>query len=332
MLSKYAQAIKIMRQLPDHDPHSWNWWWYTHWIKGPPAHLWEESRKHKTQVIAHSRRMFNRSPRPLGMAARRIPLTRIIPSNISSGISCRGIASTSINLSSRFARCCMTMSFRFPTGTLSPETRPIFRYRSFFVIRKTRCLTAVAGPGSMGGRRSICSSRIGSVWAALNEKFYIDSPTGTLGFCPEFDRNPHFFTHLFLGGDMADFATVGNDPIFYLHHANLDRLWESWNQLGRSNPTDPKYLNRKFTFADRNGKRVDMPVSAGTEPRSSAMNMTAMSSRRRRDPRQLHELRLPLGRLTLNRTGFAGRCIKSAGRPPTANVAISCLRRLRLGA
>ena len=62
---------------------------------------------------------------------------------------------------------------------------------------------------------------------------------------------------------MADFATVGADPLFYLHHCNLDRVWESWNRLGNTNPTDPKYLNRKFTFADRNGKRVDMPVSAG---------------------------------------------------------------------
>src|SRR6185503_12522141 len=43
----------------------------------------------------------------------------------------------------------------------------------------------------------------------------------------------------------------------------LDRIWENWNRLGNNNPTDPKYLNRKFTYADRNGKRVDMPVSAG---------------------------------------------------------------------
>src|SRR4029077_15035801 len=35
------------------------------------------------------------------------------------------------------------------------------------------------------------------------------------------------------------------------------------NHRGNNNPTDPKYLNRKFTYADRNGKRVDMPVSAG---------------------------------------------------------------------
>ena len=61
---------------------------------------------------------------------------------------------------------------------------------------------------------------------------------------------------------MADFATVGGDPLFYLHHANLDRIWESWNRLGHTNPTDPKYLNRTFAYGDRSGKRVDLPVTA----------------------------------------------------------------------
>jgi hypothetical protein len=37
MLAKYARAIDIMRTLPDYDTHSWNWWWYTHWVKGPPS-------------------------------------------------------------------------------------------------------------------------------------------------------------------------------------------------------------------------------------------------------------------------------------------------------
>jgi peroxiredoxin len=96
----------------------------------------------------------------------------------------------------------------------------------------------------------------------LNETFYIDSPNGNLGFCPRFDQNPHFFTHFSLGGDMAEFSTVGADPLFYLHHCNMDRLWESWNRLGNSNPTDPKYLSRKFTYPDRNGKRLDLPVSS----------------------------------------------------------------------
>jgi hypothetical protein len=97
---------------------------------------------------------------------------------------------------------------------------------------------------------------------ALNEKFYIDAPNGSLGFNPRLDQNPHFFTHFALGGDMAEFSTVGGDPMFYIHHANIDRLWESWNRLGRTNPTDPKYLDRKFAYGDRSGKRVDLPVSS----------------------------------------------------------------------
>jgi hypothetical protein len=97
---------------------------------------------------------------------------------------------------------------------------------------------------------------------ALNEDFYIDSPTGSHGFNPKLDTNPHFLTHLAVGGDMADFATVGGDPLFYLHHANLDRIWESWNRLGHTNPIAPEYLNRTFAYGDRSGKRVDLPVSA----------------------------------------------------------------------
>ena len=42
----------------------------------------------------------------------------------------------------------------------------------------------------------------------------------------------------------------------------MDRLWESWNRLGNKNPTDPKYLNRKFAYGDRSGKAVYLPVSA----------------------------------------------------------------------
>ena len=41
MLAKYARAVEIMRELPDYDQRSWNWWWNTHWVKGYPAALWD---------------------------------------------------------------------------------------------------------------------------------------------------------------------------------------------------------------------------------------------------------------------------------------------------
>ena len=52
MLAKYARAVEIMRTLPDYDQHSWKWWWYTHWVKGYPAALWDLSEKKKAEVIA----------------------------------------------------------------------------------------------------------------------------------------------------------------------------------------------------------------------------------------------------------------------------------------
>jgi hypothetical protein len=44
---------------------------------------------------------------------------------------------------------------------------------------------------------------------------------------------------VYVGGSMNTMASP-NDPVFFLHHANVDRLWESWQQVnGVTNmPTD----------------------------------------------------------------------------------------------
>lgn len=38
----------------------------------------------------------------------------------------------------------------------------------------------------------------------------------------------HNRVHVWVGGDMAP-ATSPNDPVFYLNHCNVDRLWEAWH-------------------------------------------------------------------------------------------------------
>jgi tyrosinase len=38
----------------------------------------------------------------------------------------------------------------------------------------------------------------------------------------------HGSVHVRTGGDMASVPTAAYDPIFYLHHANIDRLWANW--------------------------------------------------------------------------------------------------------
>jgi hypothetical protein len=59
------------------------------------------------------------------------------------------------------------------------------------------------------------------------------------------ESTPHGGVHVFLGGDMGDMISP-RDPLFWLHHCNIDRLWAQWNSLGRANSTDPLWLTYRF--------------------------------------------------------------------------------------
>lgn len=66
---------------------------------------------------------------------------------------------------------------------------------------------------------------------------------------------PHNQIHDDIGGIMGDPRTAALDPIFWLHHANIDRLWEVWwKTRGNANPTDPNWLiNQTFELHDASG-------------------------------------------------------------------------------
>jgi tyrosinase len=62
------------------------------------------------------------------------------------------------------------------------------------------------------------------------------------------ERTPHDQVHGWVGGFfsgvdglMRRIETSALDPVFWLHHANLDRLWESWIRHGNANPPDPAW-------------------------------------------------------------------------------------------
>lgn len=50
-------------------------------------------------------------------------------------------------------------------------------------------------------------------------------------FEPIFESAPHNQLHNLIGNAMADMVSP-NDPIFWLHHANVDRIWVSWVAAG----------------------------------------------------------------------------------------------------
>ncbi len=93
---------------------------------------------------------------------------------------------------------------------------------------------------------------------------HFDSSTGAL------EDNPHNKVHVYVGGNstsssywglMSDPGLAALDPVFYLHHSNIDRMWAAWNEAGNSNPTDTNWLNGPTASGDRH---FYMPNPDGT--------------------------------------------------------------------
>jgi len=90
-----------------------------------------------------------------------------------------------------------------------------------------------------------------------------------LDFIPYYDfqsslNGPHGSVHTTINGNMASTASAAKDPAFWLHHCNVDRLWEEWLRKckGRANPnSDNAWLTNSYTFFDENGTAVNMTGS-----------------------------------------------------------------------
>jgi tyrosinase len=83
------------------------------------------------------------------------------------------------------------------------------------------------------------------------------------------ESQPHDFVHGLVGGGdpqsglpglMSDPDLAGLDPIFWLHHANIDRLWQVWrdNPATHVDPTDPNWLDGPEAVGER-AFRLPMP-------------------------------------------------------------------------
>jgi tyrosinase len=76
------------------------------------------------------------------------------------------------------------------------------------------------------------------------------------------ETQPHDWVHGLVGGSdgqsdspglMSDPDTAGLDPIFWLHHANIDRLWEVWrrNPATHVNPPDAHWVDGPTAVGER---------------------------------------------------------------------------------
>jgi tyrosinase len=89
------------------------------------------------------------------------------------------------------------------------------------------------------------------------------APNGTAVY-GAIENQPHNVIHGIVGGGqglMNNPNLAALDPIFWLHHANIDRLWQRWLQQGggRANPTTNDFwMDQPFTFVDEDGQEVRM--------------------------------------------------------------------------
>jgi len=154
--------------------------------------------------------------------------------------------------------------FRQPATSANPlfvsERRPSINAGGQLTASQTSATTALAstvfdsptGSGSSFGGQRVAAP------------IHFSGPHGLL------ESQPHDIIHVIVGGNgwMSDPNLAARDPIFWLHHCNIDRLWAHWiaSDQGRSNPKlDKAWLDTKFTFYNEKAQKVTMTGAEVTD-------------------------------------------------------------------
>lgn len=94
---------------------------------------------------------------------------------------------------------------------------------------------------------------------------------------------PHGVIHCAVGTgcatpDLGFVPIAGLDPVFYMHHSNIDRLWQCWLNRKANGATidlawakanlgmDDDWYDTRYTFADEHGEKVVMTIADVFKP------------------------------------------------------------------
>jgi tyrosinase len=254
MLGKYAQAVTKMKALPKTDPQNWDFQWYTHWIPGPDD--WQASQPVKAQMI---NTVFAGTPPndPHRLLARAMWDT------------CQAHA-TNPNDPNDFQESFFLPWHRFFVYYFEEIIRKVLNDDAF-TLPYWSYLGSNANdrimPPEFRDTQSPLFVQNRNSWANAGQP--IDSDPSVIPinnncfrenlyarFCGAIDGNPHGAVHVDVGTqtNMGYVPTAAQDPIFWVHHCEIDRLWESWNRIG--NHKNPAWPNRSFVYADAAGNSV----------------------------------------------------------------------------
>jgi hypothetical protein len=116
--------------------------------------------------------------------------------------------------------------FRLPVWDWEKDPKVPWIYNSLPSVKHLDCNCSRA-------QDHICPVTSGQLDAWFGSSSF-DSVVGGLSYPGTAFGGLHQCVHVQLGGCMRDFLSAALDPVFFAHHANVDRFWDSWAAQNRS--------------------------------------------------------------------------------------------------
>src|SRR3984885_8625264 len=259
----YARAVAHMQQRPDTDPTSWRYQANVHGNL-PPGQLagrWDQC-EHQTWFFLPWHRAYLYCWESIVQAA-------IVEIGGPAGWS---------------------LPYWNYSNTTNPNARilpPAFRASTLPDGTTPNPLLCQRGSKANSGQVVFPASHVSL--AALNEPLFPGAPHGgSTGFggpvtgfpnhsgaaSGVLENVPHNAVHVDVSGLMQDPDTAAQDPIFWLHHANIDRLWTVWlANSPHQNPTDSTWLNSTYSLHEASGP-VTFTASQVLDPTAAPLSYT----------------------------------------------------------
>lgn len=111
------------------------------------------------------------------------------------------------------------------TGVPAACANPTYVNRAGATVANPLYAGPLPGGGMTARRADIATTTYGDI--ATTAQAAVASSLDFASFQSALN-GPHGSVHVRTGGQMGSVAFAGYDPIFYLHHCNVDRLWARW--------------------------------------------------------------------------------------------------------
>lgn len=222
VITSYRKAIKAMRELPTSDPRSWSYQAAIHYTFTTPIQTAWDTCQHGNYFFWSWHRMYL------------YWFERI----------CRRMACDD----------CFALPYWDYNSPSERQLPPMFRDPASELYVSQRDPNLNNGTGSL------------PAWAVDYTAGFaqVNFTSGS----SQFEQLPHNVVHGLVGGSgpcashwMGCIPTAAQDPIFFLHHCNMDRLWNLWLAQGggRIDPVwDVTWKSTTYTFFDEEGAQVEM--------------------------------------------------------------------------